>query len=287
MFRGSDALRHQLLTPHQLRGKGWLRVLHDVYADSRLDRDHKLKCRAALQRLPPTAVIAGPSAACLYGVRHAADFSDDVHAIVPTRLGVGPQQGLRIHRTDIDIGDGATVAGMPCTTPARTAWDVAVWFELDRAVSVVDVLLAQGLVTPAELTAQVGRRVKLARPGSRRAERALALADGRAQSPPESRLRVRLQLAGLPRPVPQFAVPLASGVTLHPDLAWPRFKVAVEYDGRWHGEPDRLHLDRRRLNQLAAEGWLVLHVTSQRLQHDFAGVVREIKAALVSRGWRP
>jgi very-short-patch-repair endonuclease len=37
---------------------------------------------------------------------------------------------------------------------------------------------------------------------------------------------------------------------------------------------------------LVAEGWLVLHVTSQRLHDDFPGLVREIKAALRSRGWR-
>lgn len=286
MFRGSDALRRHLLTPHQLRGKAWLRLLHDVYADSRLDRDHALKCRAARLRLPPEAVLAGPSAACLDGVPHAAEFRDDVHVIVPTKVRVGPQRGLRIHTIDIDALDVRTSAGLPRTTPARTAWDLASWFEADWAVSVVDVLLGQGLLTPAELTAQLDRRAGPPRPGNRRARRTLALVDGRAQSPPESRLRVRLVLAGLPRPVPQYPVPLASGAAVHPDLAWPEFKVAVEYDGHWHGEPDQLHRDRRRLNQLAAEGWIVLHVTSQRLQRDFAGVVREVRAALASRGWR-
>jgi very-short-patch-repair endonuclease len=74
---------------------------------------------------------------------------------------------------------------------------------------------------------------------------------------------------------------------LHPDLAWPEFRVAVEYDGHWHGDPDQLHRDRRRLNQLVAAGWLVLHVTSRRLNLDFPSVLREVRTALVSRGWRP
>jgi len=287
VFRGSEALRRHLLTRHQLRGKGWLRLLHDVYADARLERDHALKCRAALLRLPPEAVLAGPSAAYVHGVRHAATFRDDVHVIVPPTVRVGPQRGLSIHRMEIDTSDITTVAGAARTTPARTACDVATWFELDWAVSVIDALLGHGLLRPADLAAQVGHWVAAGRPGSRRAQLALALADGRAQSPPESRLRVRLVLAGLPKPVPQYPVPLPSGVTVHPDLAWPEFRVAVEYDGQWHGEPEQLHRDRRRLNQLAAEGWIVLHVTSRRLQYDFTGVVREIKAALVSRGWRP
>ena len=63
--------------------------------------------------------------------------------------------------------------------------------------------------------------------------------------------------------------------------------MAVEYDGQWHADAEQLHRDRRRLNQLVAAGWLVLHVTSQRLRHDFAGIVRETRAALLSRGWHP
>lgn len=83
VFRGSDAVRRGLLTRHQLRGASWVRLLHDVYADARLDRDHGLACRAAVLRLPPEAAIAGPSAAYLLGVDHAASFTDDVHVLVP------------------------------------------------------------------------------------------------------------------------------------------------------------------------------------------------------------
>jgi hypothetical protein len=152
-------------------------------------------------------------------------------------------------------------------------------------VTIIDGLLGRGLVTPAALDAMVdayaGQR------GSRQAACAFDLADGRAQSPPESVLRVRLVLAGLPWPVPQRPVRLPSGVVVHPDLPWPEYKVAVEYDGHWHADTDQLHRDRRRLNQLTAAGWLVLHVTSRRLNRDFGGVLREVRSALVARGWRP
>jgi very-short-patch-repair endonuclease len=113
------------------------------------------------------------------------------------------------------------------------------------------------------------------------------LADPGAQSPTESHLRVRLVLAGLPRPVAQHPVRGPSGLVLHPDLAWPQFRVAVEYDGQWHADPDQLTRDRYRLNQLVAAGWLVLHVTGRRLHREFPALVREIRAALVARGWRP
>jgi hypothetical protein len=48
-----------------------------LYADARLERDHELYCRAAALRLPHSVVFAGPSAAHLDGVRHAAGPDDN------------------------------------------------------------------------------------------------------------------------------------------------------------------------------------------------------------------
>ncbi|MFC0503820.1 endonuclease domain-containing protein [Micromonospora costi] len=168
--------------------------------------------------------------------------------------------------------------------PTTAAWETAVWLEPVRAVGIVDALLAHGLTNAEALMELADRRIE--RQGGRRARWIFSLADPGAQSPPESHLRVRLVLAGLPRPVAQHPVRLPSGLVLHPDLAWPRYRVAVEYDGVWHADADQLHRDRRRLNQLVSAGWLVLHVTGRRLHHDFPGIVREVSAALGSRGWR-
>ena len=115
--------------------------------------------------------------------------------------------------------------------------------------------------------------------------RTIALVDGRAQSVAESRLRVRLVANGIPVPVPQHPVMVPSGRILHPDLAWPEYRVGLEYDGRWHGRAEQLHLDRQRLNQLTAAGWVILHATSARLANDFSGLLRELRTALRSRGW--
>jgi hypothetical protein len=146
-------------------------------------------------------------------------------------------------------------------------------------------MLGLGVLQPTELAEMVERR--RGGRGWLSAARAFDLADCRAQSPPESQLRVRLILAGLPRPVAQHPVPCPSGVLLHPDLAWPQFRVALEYDGQWHADPDQLHRDRQRLNLLVSAGWIVLHVTSRRLANDFPGIAREVRAALAAGGWRP
>jgi hypothetical protein len=284
VFRGSDATATTLLTPDQLRSSAWTRVRHDVYADARLEHDHRLACEATALWLPDGAAIGGPSAAYLHGVEHAATFSDDVHVITQPTNRLESQRGIRVHRTPIDERDVVVVGGIARTRPLRTAWDLACWLDLVPAVTIIDGLLGLRLVDAAALRALAGSRS--GQRGWRRAQRAFDLADGRAQSPPESVLRVRLALAGLPRPEPQHPVELPGGAVYHPDIPWPGYRVAVEYDGHWHATPEQLHRDRRRLNQLVAAGWIILHATSKRLHREFPGLVRETRAALRSRGWR-
>jgi hypothetical protein len=283
VFRGSDAVRRRLLTADQLHGRSWQHVRYDIYGDARLERDHGLTCRAAIAGLPPRATIAGPSAAFLWGVDHAAGPDDDVHLIAPPDARISPRRRVRVHAVHPDAGERVDGA-LPRTTPLRTAWDIAGWLAPVAAVPIIDGLLAAQLVSSVELADMVVARA--GRRGSRKAATTFGLADARAQSVPESRLRVRFVLAGLPRPAVQLAVVVAGGVVLHPDLAWEEFRVAVEYDGVWHATADQMRRDRRRLNLLVANGWLVLHVTSDRLGGDFGGVVREVKAALAARGWR-
>lgn len=356
VFRGSEAVHAGLLTGNQLRSSAWTRIRHDVYADARLDQDHRLACCAVLLRVPAGTRIAGPSAAYLHGVAHAASFTDDVHVIAPPGCGLRSQRGLRVHSSLLDPEPGAggppdpnpshpaepgypfgparpapspgpaqqarppgpvrqmqpsdparpprlagparreqplcpsaatrgAVAALVASDPTTAAWETAVWLETGRAVSIIDSLLARGSTSRQALAAIAAHR--LDRPGGKHAARVFDLVDPGAESPPESQLRVRLVLAGLPRPVTQHPVRLRSGLILHPDLAWPEFRVAVEYDGQWHADADQLHRDRQRLNQLVAAGWLVLHVTSRRMRRDFPGVVREVRAALIARGWRP
>ncbi|MFC4146648.1 hypothetical protein ACFO0M_10310 [Micromonospora mangrovi] len=314
VFRGSDVVRRGLLTRHQLRGASWLRLRQDVYADARLDRDHRLACRAALLRLPPGTLIAGPSAAHLHGVEHAAGFDDDVHVLVTGSTRVDPQAGLRVHRlgaprhapATFPVGGaagrstarypgspgagspevGSPGAGGPAHTgPAECAWETAVWIEPFRAVGIVDTLLRRGLLGRDELAEVADRRAGW--PGSRRAGWVFGLTDPASGSPAESHLRVRLVLGGLPRPVARHPVRLGTGVVLRPGLAWPRFRVAIQYDAGRRALADRPPLGCEPLDGLVGAGWRVVPVTDHRLRRQFPAVQAEVCAALRAGGWRP
>ncbi|WP_431728122.1 endonuclease domain-containing protein [Verrucosispora sp. TAA-831] len=285
IFRGSHAITSGLLTRNDLRSSAWRPLFRDVYADAQLSVTHRTRCAAVSRWLiPPAGAIAGRSAAALYGcARVAAD--DPVDVIVPPDVRVGSIAGLRVRRGPIDPGDVLDRAGTSVTSPVRTCWDLALWLDLVEAVVAIDGLLSRRLTDVSALRgyalARAGRR------GWRAMLRAVDLADAGAESPQESRTRVRLVLAGLPRPRTQWVVSDRGRFVARLDLAWPDYRVAVEYDGLWHADPEQFHSDRRRLNRLVTGDWIILHLTAKRLREDFEGFVSEVRAALRSQGHRP
>ena len=151
----------------------------------------------------------------------------------------------------------------------------AALLEPDEAVVAVDRMVAAGVV---DLDAV---RARAAVPGaaSPRVRRVLSRADGLAESPQETRLRLLVVDGGLPAPVAQYVVEHEGRFVARVDLAWPALRVAVEYDGAWHAEPGQFARDRRRLNRLQAAGWQVVFVTAADL-HRPADLVMRVRAAL-------
>ena len=100
--------------------------------------------------------------------------------------------------------DITEVIGLPVTTKLRTAWDLGRVRSGERAISGLDQMLRLPGFPAEEFLAGVER---FKRERWVTTLRALApLADGRAESPPESILRLYWIDAGLPWPLPQLEV---------------------------------------------------------------------------------
>ena len=97
--------------------------------------------------------------------------------------------------------------------------------------------------------------------GVTRVRRAFGLIDPRAESPPESRVRVALVLAGL-TPVPQYDVHSGGEFLGRVDLAFPEARVAVEYEGAYHFEDGQIVRDDARYERLRAVGWTVIRLSA-------------------------
>lgn len=276
-FLGSAAVAAGLVSRKRLLGPGFKRVLHGVYISRDVRIDHGVKCRAAALLLPETHAISGVSAAWFYGARHAAAS----HPVVTSTSGPvhieGPR-GVLVHKTPLDSADVIVRRGLRLATPMRAAWDIATLEPLDDAVSTIDALLHEGVLNSHDLCTRVAMSGGLWRVTRVRA--AVDLVDGRSESPPESRIRMTIVRAGLPRPIPQFEVTMDGNFVARVDLGWPEAKVAVEYDGSHHADVLQMRRDKRRLNALVHAGWTVIHATAQDLA-DPSTLLAQIRAALL------
>jgi hypothetical protein len=274
-FRGSAAVRDGLLTPAQLRSSPWRRLFTGVYVHEDVEVTHAVRARAAARIVVPGAVVTGRSAAVLWGVP-LADAQDDVELTVPRAAHPVREPGVRARRSDLDHRQVCRRSGVRTTTPEATAVDLARALPGSEAVVAVDQLVVAGT---AELTAVRELAAAAVGPGCRRARRSCALADGLAESPQETRLRLLLGASGLPTPVAQFVVRDGDRFVARVDFGWPAQRVALEYDGLWHAEPGQFARDRERLNRLTAAGWRVVFVTAADLRHP-AQLVARLAAAL-------
>ncbi len=239
---------------------------------------HELRCEAAALALHPESVITGRSAATLRGVR-LARARDPIEVVVPEAVRVFRRTGLDIRRTELREGEAQPWGQIGLATPLRMGLDLLLDRTLPDAVGDLDTVLRAGLVDRVELRRMLSQRRDR---GIVRARRAEELADPRAESPPESRMRVWLVLDGL-RPVPQYWIEDSRGRLARADLAFPEQQVAVEYDGSWReGELWALNRDRDRLNRVQAAGWEVVFVTAPLLA-DPARMVATVRAALARR----
>ena len=217
------------------RSGGLGRVRRGAYvdaADQRLrnrEARHALATRAAVMQLSPGPAASHVSAAVLHGLPAWGVPTDRVHVTRAGTSGGHRRRTLHVHVTPLDADEVSSVDGVAVTTVARTLVDVARDAAFEPAVAVLDTALRRGLVTPSGLEQAVGRAPR--RHGVRAARRAVAFADGGAESVGESRSRVLLDRARLPRPLLQWEVPARQRIG-RCDFGWPEWGTVGEFDGR-------------------------------------------------------
>ena len=281
-FRGSDAVSEGLLTWTMLRGQTWIRLLPDVYVhrDGYRADDHRMWCEAVALRLPPGAVLAGRSAAWLFGVE-VLSRDAPVTVLLPPAARLRPHPRLRLVRSPLPERDRTLVGGLPVTTPLRTAFDLGRQGSLAEGLGAVVALLRGGAVTLPALRASAAARPGW--PGAPLLREVLALAEPLSESPMETRLRLLLLDAGLGPLTAQHEVRAGGRFVARVDLAWPALRIAVEYDGDHHRERAHFRRDVARLNALRAAGWLVLRFTADDVLRRPDATVALVRQALAER----
>lgn len=255
---GLDSRELQRLVQH-----GFLvRPIKGVYVAAHLP--DSIDLRSACLRLvaPPDAVVCDRHAGWLHGAEMVLAPGEHL-ALAPIRIFLPAGRG-RLRNDLSDSGertfqsdDIMEINGLRVTTPIRTAWDLGRNRWPERSLPAMDQMLRLGVFSKEQLVAGVERFR-----GMRwvRVLRVMVpLTDGRAESPPESILRLRWIEVLLFAPTPQLEVWAAGEFLARLDIANEEWRYGAEYDGvEWHDTPEQQRHDRERREACERRaGWLI------------------------------
>lgn len=260
------------------------RLVPGVYVAIQVQDTLAVRAEALRLVVPPDAVITDRTAGWLHGANMI--LAPGSHLAVPPVSVFVNRRGARLRNGLVDSGQRylakdeiMQIHGLTVTTPLRTACDLGRLLRRDQAFAALDSMLRLNQFGQAELIDSVARHRGMR--GVRQLRGFAPLADGRAQSPGESVLRLRwLDLLTLPRPDLQVPVERPGEWPYFLDLAVVFLLWAVEYDGEeWHlRTPDQREHDQKRRAWMRDErGWIIKPVT----RHNLWGPTRDIESILV------
>lgn len=156
---------------------------------------------------------------------------------------------------------------------------------VDDLVAIADALRTRAAAENRSIDVSValaeGRR------GSGRAARAWALSVVGARSRPESLMRLAIARAGLPSPTVGHTI-AGERWTATPDLAWPDYRVLIEYEGDHHRTDARQFAhDLRRFERYYDGWWVAVRATKLDVFEHPNEFMQRIERRLRERGWSP
>lgn len=215
----------------------------------------------------PEAALTGPTAAEIYGWTPLT--STDVHVAVPYSRWPRNRAGLVVHHDPFQPEDVVLLDGLRVLAPEHVLAELLCGRTHRAGFACADQAFRS---LPPELQDdlrhQIGHRLR-ARANPRGIDQAWALLDlvtGQPESPAESSMLLVLVDGGFPRPELQYEVRDFDDRVLHRlDFAWPRHRIALEYDG-YEAHENRAEQDAERDERMAGRGWITVRATARDLR---------------------
>lgn len=192
---------------------------------------HILRVRAVLAVAERPAIIAGVSAAALWGMPIAQAWPDDVTVLDTLRSGGRSEPGVRRTACGFLTAETVIVEGVVTTSLARTAIDIARRSTFSLGVGSLDWALWRRnplAISFRDLADEL--EMYEFRDGRRRAEALVRFATDLSDSFGESECRAVIHLLGFEEPELQCEVRDATGLMI-PDFTWKHRKLG-EFDGK-------------------------------------------------------
>jgi len=273
-FNLQEARRHGLTKDHLL-GASWQRLGGGFYALRAIANEPDVVLAATSRRLPVTAVFSGRTAAWLHGLDLPP--CDPVEVTLPLGSQTSRLTGIAVRRSDVSASETVMRRGHPTTSVVRTLADLGRRLPLVEAVAAMDMALHKRLLKSDDLRSWVCAHPRY--PGIGRLRRTIELAEPATESVMETRLRLLLVIARLPRPQAQVSLYDEAGQFLgRPDFYYPLHRLALEYDGAYHRE--NLTGDNRRQNRLVDAGYRLLRFSAADVLSAPDSIVAIVRRAL-------
>lgn len=259
----------RLVVSALVRSGALVRVRRDAIVDGRAweraqpTERHALRGRAVLRSLDPDGT--GPYALSHHSalaVQRIPVFRVDpkVH-LVRTDRQRGRVSATTHGHPPVDESLVHVVGGVRVVRPAKAALQVASRSGVESGLVSADAALHRGAATPADLAEAL--RAGGYGHGAPLARLVVQLADGRIESPGESRLRWLMRALGFLDAVPQaLLVDDVGEVVARVDFLFEAQRVVVEFDGRVKYErSEDLWNEKQREDRIRHLGYVVVRVT--------------------------
>ncbi|MFI5564846.1 DUF559 domain-containing protein [Amycolatopsis japonica] len=241
------------------------------------------RAQAALLVVGQPAALSGATALALHGISAVDDTR--IHVTVPYSRRVKSKPGLAVHQADFRPSDVIELDGLAMFSLDLALADFLCAGDKRTAFAALDEAM-HGLLPDHVRTLHANVRDRIVdrrdRRGIHRAVMLLDLATGKADSPPESILRLIVVEAGFPVPEAQYEIATIEGRTLYVlDMAWPARRIALEYDG-FASHEERRDYDSERDARMAGRGWITIRASAEDLR-DPRRVLSELTKAFERR----
>jgi hypothetical protein len=251
------------------------------------------QCMTLQLHLDERCFLSSMTAGRLYGLRSMA--ATPIRATVPASTRRECPSWARLSRSSwfddtdrVRRDDGLIVA-----TPLRMLFGLAATLHPFRFTRAAEDAWNLGLIAPDDAADYLQRHRCRGKNGVTVMHEWLESVVGRqrpAQSGLEQLLIECLVRVGLPEPVRQHPVVLASGETIHLDIAWPDLLLAVEPGAaRWHAGALAQQRDQARDRACGEQGWHVIRF-DESLRDDPMSAARQVLRIYRTRrirNWEP